>query len=365
MDVQSVGPPPGGTPRDEQGVTPAMDRCDICGTEGRFERFQLREMLFGLRETFEYHRCPGCGVMRIGSVPGDLGRHYPPAYYAISAPAGPGPGDGRLRAAAERARNRVALFGTGRVPARLLRRWARPLPLEVRRAVPSVRRAGLRSFSDRVLDVGCGRVPGNLIALRALGFRNLTGVDPYLDEESDQDGIALRRRSIHETTGSYRLVTMHHSFEHMPDPKEAMASAGRLLARGGVLMVRTPVMGSWFWDTYGTSWWELDPPRHLYIHTVASLEQSACAAGLELVDIAWDSSPVEIIASEQIARGIAWRESASWGENPPAGLDDATLAEYRATVTELNATGRAGRAAFYFREAGASSDRVRTGAVVK
>jgi SAM-dependent methyltransferase len=361
LDVESAGPRPGGTPRDG----PAVDRCDVCGTEGRFERFQLREMLFGLRETFEYHRCPSCGVMRIGSVPDDLGRHYPPAYYAISAPPVVGPGNGRLRSAAERARNRAALFGTGRVPARLLRRWARPLPLEVRRAVPFVRRAALRTFSDRILDVGCGRVPGNLIALRELGFRRLTGVDPYLDEESDQEGIVLRRRSIHETRGRYRLVTMHHSFEHMPDPKEAMASAGRLLAPGGVLMIRTPVMGSWFWDTYGTSWWELDPPRHLYIHTVASLEHCARAAGLRLVDTVWDSSPVEIIASEQIARGIAWRESASWGENPPAGLDDATLAEYRATVTELNATGRAGRAAFFFRGSGPSRGHVRTGAVAQ
>ncbi|HEY5474494.1 MAG TPA: hypothetical protein VIK32_15055, partial [Candidatus Limnocylindrales bacterium] len=79
MDVESAGPRPGGTPRDG----PAVDRCDVCGTEGRFERFQLREMLLGLRETFEYHRCPSCGVMRIGSVPDDLGRHGQPSRASV------------------------------------------------------------------------------------------------------------------------------------------------------------------------------------------------------------------------------------------------------------------------------------------
>ena len=43
----------------------------------------LREMLFGLRETFEYHRCPSCGVMRIGSVPDDLGRHGQPSRASV------------------------------------------------------------------------------------------------------------------------------------------------------------------------------------------------------------------------------------------------------------------------------------------
>jgi len=327
------------------------DRCDICETTGVFERFDLREMLFGTREVFRYVRCPGCGAMRIGHVPADLDRHYPPDYYAIGAPVAPRPTAGRLAATASRARDQASLLGRGRWRARLLRRWAEPMSIEVRRAIPFAQRAGLRSFDDPIIDVGCGRVPGNLIALRQLGFRRLLGVDPFLEGPTSVDGIELRRQSILEVAGTFRLVTMHHSFEHMPDPVEAMASASRLLSPGGTVMVRTPIMGTWFWETYGTHWWELDPPRHLYIHTLASLDRCAARAGLERIDVVWDSSVTEIIASEQIARDVAWREPASWGEKPPAGIDDATIAAWRATIAELNATGRAGRAGVYYRTA--------------
>ena len=53
------------------------DPCEACGHSGPFERFELREMLFGSREMFPYRRCGSCGLLRIEHVPGDLARHYP------------------------------------------------------------------------------------------------------------------------------------------------------------------------------------------------------------------------------------------------------------------------------------------------
>jgi len=146
---------------------------------------------------------------------------------------------------------------------------------------------------------------------------------------------------------------MHHAFEHVADPLETMVAARGLLRTGGVFLVRTPVMGTWFWGTYGPSWWELDAPRHLFIHTVASLNRLAASAGLELFDTVWDSTFVEMIASDQISRDIAWREPASWGEHPDAeasaGLYD--IAALTTRTAELNASGNSGRAGFYFRVA--------------
>ena len=108
-------------------------------------------------------------------------------------------------------------------------------------------------------------------------------------------------------------------------------------------------MGTWYWERYGTAWWELDPPRHLFVHTQAGLELVAGRAGLALADIVWDSSYLEIIASEQIAKDVAWREPGSWYRDPPAGFDDETILEYRSQIAALNDEGRAGRAGFYFR----------------
>jgi len=329
------------------GTGVAADPCEACGSTGPFERYELREMLFGLRETFPYRRCTTCGLLRIEEVPADLARHYPPEYYSGAFPPAV-PRGGRLARRADRARNRVELFGSGRLAARALRSWAPPILPDLKVSAPMIQRAGLRSFDDPILDVGCGRVPGQLLRLSRLGFGNLLGVDPFLDGDGEYEGIPLRRRSIHEVEGAFQLITMHHSFEHVTDPRETMRAAARLLRPDGVLLIRTPVMGTWFWETYGTSWWELDPPRHLFVFSRASLERLAGDLGLAVLDIAWDSTPLEIIASEQIRRDIAWREPRSWNEQRPGVFDADFEAQARTQVKQLNAEGRAGRAGFYF-----------------
>lgn len=326
-----------------------MDRCEVCGATGDFDRLALREMLFGLRETFTYVRCPSCGVLRIEAVPTDLARYYPPEYFAGAGEPSPSRHLGRLAGLADRAGTRRLLFGRGRLTARLLRPWAPPALPETRAALPIVRLAGLRSLDDPIIDVGCGRIPGQLLRLRKSGFRSLLGIDPYLEGDSDYMGIPLRRRSIHDQSGAFKLVTLHHSFEHVPDPFETLAAARRLLRPDGVLLIRTPVMGTWFWETYGTSWWELDAPRHLFVHTRESLERLARDVGLELFSVRWDSTYVELIASEQIKHDIAWREPASWARNPPGMIPPELEAQFRVQVKQLNTAGRAGRAGYYFR----------------
>lgn len=212
-----------------------------------------------------------------------------------------------------------------------------------------MRRTGLRSFQDPILDVGSGRVPTRLARLRRVGFTNLTGIDPWLDRDEKLDGIRLYRRQLHEVEGQFQVVMLHHAFEHVPDPEGTLVAAARLLRPGGMILIRTPVMGTWFWETYGRDWWELDAPRHLVIQTRRSFELLAARADLEIVEVVFDSTPVEIIASEKIRKDVAWREPGSWFVNPPAGFSDEVIARYRSLVEELNRDGRAGRAAFYLR----------------
>lgn len=308
-------------------------------------------MLYGTREPFTYLRCPECGALRIAEPPPDLAPYYPPDYYGDASAPAPVParyGSG-LTALSGAARDRTALLGRGRRMTGLLRRWAPPIAVDVRRASAFTRRAGLRSFDDPILDVGCGRRAANLWDLRSVGFRRLLGIDPFLDADGRYGDIPLRKLSIHDVTGSFQVITFHHSFEHVPDPEATLVAAARRLRPGGVVLIRTPVMGTWFWERFGRDWWELDPPRHLWVHTQGSLERMAKVAGLTLVDVVWDSSFIEVLASDQISRDIAWRESASWNVSPPAGYDDATIATFKTVVTDLNATGRAGRAGFYLR----------------
>ena len=331
----------------------ASAACPICASGQPPERHELREMLYGTREPFTYLRCPDCGVLRIAEPPPDLAPHYPTDYYGdasgpASAPARYGRG---LAAVAGTVRDRRALLNRGRRVEGALRRWAPPLDPEVRRLSLFTRRAGLHSFRDPILDVGCGRRATNLTDLRSVGFRRLLGIDPFIDADGEYGGVPLRKQTIHDVSGSYQAITFHHSFEHVPDPQETLISAARRLRPRGVVLIRTPVMGGWFWEHFGRDWWELDPPRHLWVHTQGSLERMATVAGLKLFGVVWDSTFVEVLASDQISRDIAWRESASWNVDPPAGYDEETIKSFRTLVTELNSSGQAGRAGFYFRRA--------------
>jgi SAM-dependent methyltransferase len=44
--------------------------------------------------------------------------------------------------------------------------------------------------------------------------------------------------------GAYDFVMLHHTFEHMPAPAEAMQHIARLLKPGRFLLIRIPVADS-------------------------------------------------------------------------------------------------------------------------
>lgn len=342
-------PAPVGGPADtaEAEGSPA---CPICSATNTGERYTLREMFFGTRSAFEYRRCGACGVMWLEQPPADLSPYYPGSYYTakVAMTAGRGP----FAAAARWLDNELAtrrLFGGDRFGASLARLLGRRPAPDVVAVRPMARAARLRSFQDPILDVGCGPVPERLLQLSRVGFRALTGIDPMIDGDKIVGGIPVRRLTIHEVQGSYALITFHHSFEHVRDPGATLAAAARLLRPGGAIVVRTPVMGGWFWETYGTSWWELDPPRHLFVHTRRSLELLGAAAGLDLERVDSDSTFLEILASDQITRDIPWRDPASCWNDLAAPALAASVAAAKTTVARLNAEGRGGRAGFLFR----------------
>ena len=316
---------------------------------------ELREMLFGTREPFSYLHCRTCGLLQIREIPADLGQYYPAAYYQAGGEIEPDRVLGPLRRAADRSQNANVLFGSDGLMTRALERFRPRILPEVGADAPFIKRAGLRRFDDPILDVGAGRVPSRLARLRRIGFTNLTGIDPWLTGDAFLPHIRLLQREIHEVKGSFKLVMFHHAFEHVPDPESVLLAASRLLRPDGTILIRTPVMESWFWREYGRDWWELDPPRHLVLQSVRSLGILASRVGLEIAHLDFDSTFVEILASEQIRRDVAWREPGSWFVDPPAGFTPAAIDEAKAVVGRLNREGEAGRAAFYLRPVGRPS----------
>jgi SAM-dependent methyltransferase len=285
--------------------------------------------------------------MRIGTVPDDLARHYPGRYHYGRLPDDVVPG-GILHRMLVRLVVAPDFTGRGRRVAMVASRLVTPPP-GYRRWRGSLLRWGVRSFGGGILDIGPGTAPDRLVVLRALGFRHLLGIDPFIPDDLTVQGVHVRRQRIEAVRGRFDLVMFHHSFEHVPDPRATLAAAVERLRPGGRIVIRLPVMGSALWDRYGVDWWELDPPRHLFLFTPWSLERLAADLGLRLESVVQETTAKEFIGSEQYRRDLAMFEAGSWFVDPASSaFSTAELAAFDEDARRANEAGRAGRACFLF-----------------
>jgi len=172
---------------------------------------------------------------------------------------------------------------------------------------------GYASTRSRILDVGCGY--GDLLRqMRWRGFCHLTGIDPFIEDCIEADGLRIVRGELRELDGCFDFVMLHHSLEHMPDPLGALGEVRRLLRRRGAVLVRVPVAGTWAEQHYGVNWWGLDPPRHLFVPSREGMSELARRAGFFVVRYWCDSSEWILLASESYKRGFSPydRDTKTW-----------------------------------------------------
>lgn len=142
--------------------------------------------------------------------------------------------------------------------------------------------------------------------MNSIGFSNLTGADPFL--ESDiyySNGVNVYKKFISELEGRYDLIMLHHSFEHMPDPISVFSHLERLLALNGTIIIRVPVVDGYAWRKYGMNWFQIDAPRHFFLHTKKSISLLAKKYGLKIVKIEFDSTEAQILNSEKYLEDIS------------------------------------------------------------
>ena len=324
-----------------------MRVCRICGNAENNNSFIAREMMFGRRDEFEYSECARCGALQIAEVPQDLSPYYPSDYFAFREPK---PDRHRIRRYLRRCRTEHAL-GHRNLLGRILLRWhAAPWPTEWART------AGLR-LDDAILDVGSG-TGQMLFKMRDAGFRNLTGADPFIERDIVCGaGLQILKRKLRELTGSYDFIMMHHSFEHMPEPRQALKEVQRLLRPGRLALIRTPMGGSHAWRTYGANWVQLDPPRHLFVHTERSIRLLAAEVGLEVAKVVFDSGGFQFWGSELYRRDIPLNKARPIGGRLREGLfTREQLAGFEAEARRLNEQGRGDQAGLFLRKPGKAGE---------
>ena len=215
-------------------------RCHVCDRYLEVAFTEVRDPQTG--HLFGILRCPECGLGHTTPQPDDLGPYYGPMYH--------------------RGRHGFTEH------------------LCVRRRLRFVRAI---TCPRRVLDFGCG--DGAFIAAAATAGWHVIGVE-MKTQHARSKGLTVVER-IEDTSGSFDVITLWHSLEHVPSPRAVMAALSERLSPGGFLFVAVPNGESLQARVFGSSWFHLDVPRHLFHFTPPALNRLLARCGLRLVR-RWD-----------------------------------------------------------------------------
>ena len=308
--------------------------CRVCDNTRDNVRYEAREMMYGLRERFMYFQCGHCQCLQIEEFPAELGKFYPTDYDGYKPPK---PYKGlfgllqKLRhQAALGIKQNYALFFEAIYPARYYQFFPK----------------SALNQNSKILDVGCGR-GSFLYPLYELGITHMQGIDPFIPSNIEYpNGYRIEKKYIHEVTGCWDAILYNHAFEHVPDPLENLLAVERLLTRQGTCILRIPTVSSYAWKHYRTDWFQLDAPRHFYLHSVKSLGILAEQANLKIIDVVYDSTAAQFKYSESYQKDIAMNEM------PPRPFSAGLLKEllWRRQARKLNRENRGDQAIFFLKK---------------
>jgi len=93
---------------------------------------------------------------------------------------------------------------------------------------------------------------------------------------------------------------------------------------------------------------QLDAPRHLFLHTLKSMEILAAGSGFKVRDVVFDSTDFQFWASEQYQRDIPLKDKRSYALDPANSLfSPSEILRFKETARELNRNGEGDSACFY------------------
>lgn len=311
-----------------------LNQCQICGNIENNSFHIAKEMQLGLLDEFTYLECGNCGCVQLINIPADFSKYYPKDYISLIA-AKPKTIWKRYKLRKKTLHflnyptliGRLLCFGKSK-PNYLI--WAEKTHI---------------NLSSKILDVGCG-IGNRLREMLDAGFINLTGVDPNIAQDIVyEDTVKIYKSEIFDVNHKlFDLIMLHHSFEHMLNPEQILNKIYDLLTPNGYALIRIPVASSYAWRHYNINWVQLDAPRHLFLHTVKSIELLANKTKFTIKDIAWDSSEFQFIGSESYTKGVPLNKLKK------SNYSSDEIQRYREKAQELNLKHDGDQACFYLQK---------------
>jgi SAM-dependent methyltransferase len=210
---------------DERLVDPEC--CQACGGPLRVRFAAVRDAQ--TRAVFSILECARCGLGHTAPRPKDLAKYYR-GYH----------GGRHGMTASYCARRRL----------RILRQVAAGAP-------------------GHLLDIGCG--DGTfLLAAHAAGW-SVVGTEMNTGPARQAGLEVYPNISDMHSRAPFDAITLWHTFEHLTGLRATLEDIRRLLSANGVLIIAVPNAGGLQAGIFGSQWFHLDVPRHLYHFTRSSL----------------------------------------------------------------------------------------------
>ncbi len=311
--------------------------CRVCGHE-KLEELYVKELEYGYMDTFKYLYCPACGCVQIQEIPKNLEKYYPPNYYSFNNKT---KSQFLPKKMLRKVRNEFCITHNKKnfVGYLLSKLFPCDTKLNVlNKAVPEINKI---KGNVKLLDVGCGN--GDfLLTLEEVGFKNLYGLDPYIDKTKKiGNNILLYKSRLldHNENRKYDIITFNHSFEHLTENHfKILQKVKNLLSKNGKCIIRMPTTSSFAWEYYKENWVGLQAPRHIIIYSVRGFEILASNSGFHIDSISYDSTEFSFLASEQYKKNIVLNSDISFHKNFKKSIfKKEDVLKYRKLAKQLNA----------------------------
>jgi 2-polyprenyl-3-methyl-5-hydroxy-6-metoxy-1,4-benzoquinol methylase len=166
------------------------------------------------------------------------------------------------------------------------------------------RRYGRRGA--RLLEIGSGM--GHLVAQLEDAFETY-GMDlnhwAVWESKKVVAKSSLQTASAQElpfADGIFNVVIIKHIVEHLPQPEKAIKEIGRVAAKGGILILSTPNLGSLLKPWKGSKWIGYQDPTHISLKQPQEWLETIKEAGFELrctfADGFWDVPYIRFVPKQ-------------------------------------------------------------------